>query len=217
MATTRRSPRTRQRASSPAGRRVKVGLTQMACGPNANANLTRQLALAGRAVADGAQIICTQELFRSQYFCQSEDHACFGLAETIPGPSTDAFQQFAEEARRRRRRLALREARRRALPQHRGHHRRRRIAARHLPQDAHPRRSALLREVLLHAGRHRLPGVEDEVRHDRRADLLGPVVSRRRRASRRCRAPRSSSTRRPSAGIRRRRSSTARRSTSRGK
>ncbi len=79
------------------GRLVKVGLTQMACGPNANANLTRQLALAGRAAADGAQIICTQELFRSQYFCQSEDHACFGLAETIPGPSTNAFQQFAKK------------------------------------------------------------------------------------------------------------------------
>ena len=68
----------------------------MACGPNANANLTRQLALAGRAAADGAQIICTQELFRSQYFCQVEDHGCFDLAETSPGPSTDAFQQFAK-------------------------------------------------------------------------------------------------------------------------
>lgn len=69
----------------------------MACGPNANANLTRQLALAGRAADRGARIICTQELFRSQYFCQSEDHDCFGLAEPIPGPSTDAFQQFARE------------------------------------------------------------------------------------------------------------------------
>ena len=96
MATPRRSSRARHSASSSNGRLVKVGLTQMACGPNANANLTRQLALAGRAAADGAQIICTQELFRSQYFCQSEDHGCFDLAETIPGPSTDAFQQFAK-------------------------------------------------------------------------------------------------------------------------
>ncbi len=96
MATTRRSPRTRRHASKSTGRVVKVGLTQMACGSNANANLTRQLALAGRAAANGAEIICTQELFRSQYFCQSEDHGCFALAETIPGPSTDAFQQFAK-------------------------------------------------------------------------------------------------------------------------
>ena len=96
MATTRRPSHARRGASSSTGRLVKVGLTQMACGPNANANLTRQLALAGRAAADGAQIICTQELFRSQYFCQSEDHGCFALAEPIPGPSTDAFQQFAK-------------------------------------------------------------------------------------------------------------------------
>ena len=69
----------------------------MACAPDPKANLTRQLALATRAATSGAQIICTQELFRSQYFCQSENHDCFGLAETIPGPSTDAFQRFARK------------------------------------------------------------------------------------------------------------------------
>ncbi len=99
MATTRR---TAARAATSAtthssSRLVKVGLTQMACGTSARANLTRQLALAQRAVERGAQIICTQELFRSQYFCQSENHDCFGFAETIPGPSTDAFQQFAKK------------------------------------------------------------------------------------------------------------------------
>src|SRR6266478_4679836 len=45
----------------------------------------------------GAQIICTQELFRSQYFCQVEDHRFFKLAETIPGPSTDAFSKLAKK------------------------------------------------------------------------------------------------------------------------
>ena len=69
----------------------------MACGPDPKANLARQLALANRAVAKGAEIICTQELFRSQYFCQSEDHGCFALAEPIPGPSTDAFQKLAKQ------------------------------------------------------------------------------------------------------------------------
>ena len=68
----------------------------MACGPDPKANLARQLALANRAAAKGAEIICTQELFRSQYFCQSEDHGCFALAEPIPGPSTDAFQKLAK-------------------------------------------------------------------------------------------------------------------------
>ncbi len=62
----------------------------MACGPDPAVNLERQLALAGRAMKGGARIFCTQELFRSQYFCQVEDHRFFALAESIPGPSTDA-------------------------------------------------------------------------------------------------------------------------------
>ena len=49
----------------------------------------------GQAIGRGAQIICTQELFRSQYFCQIEDHRFFQLAETIPGPSTDALCAIA--------------------------------------------------------------------------------------------------------------------------
>ena len=65
----------------------------MACGEEPGANLTRQLKLVDKAAAGGAQIICTQELFRSQYFCQVEDHRFFALAETIPGPSTDAFSK----------------------------------------------------------------------------------------------------------------------------
>jgi N-carbamoylputrescine amidase len=74
---------------------VRVGLTQMACGEDAGANLDRQVVLVERAAASGAQIICTQELFRSQYFCQVEDHRFFQLAEPIPGPSTEAFQSVA--------------------------------------------------------------------------------------------------------------------------
>jgi len=68
----------------------------MACGDDADDNLTRQLALAEQAAHGGAQIICTQELFRSKYFCQAEDHRFFQLAEPIPGPSTEAFQQLAK-------------------------------------------------------------------------------------------------------------------------
>jgi N-carbamoylputrescine amidase len=76
---------------------VKIGLMQSACSENPAANLKKTLSLAERAVAKGAQIICTQELFRSQYFCQSEDHKFFELAEKIPGPTTDAFQKFAKK------------------------------------------------------------------------------------------------------------------------
>src|SRR5580704_688397 len=78
---------------------VKLGLLQTACTPNPAANLRRTLALAERAAKEGAKIICTQELFRSRYFCQSENHDYFKLAESIPGPSTDAFQKLARRHR----------------------------------------------------------------------------------------------------------------------
>ena len=76
---------------------VTLGLLQTACSEDPEANLKRTLALAARAARAGAQIICTQELFRSQYFCQSEDHRNFSLAEKIPGPSTDAFRKLARK------------------------------------------------------------------------------------------------------------------------
>src|SRR5439155_4393768 len=47
------------------------------------------------AAGQGAKIICLPELFRSQYFCQSEDHKNFGLAEEIPGRSTSAVGDVA--------------------------------------------------------------------------------------------------------------------------
>ncbi|MBX3749465.1 MAG: carbon-nitrogen hydrolase [Opitutaceae bacterium] len=75
---------------------VTLGLLQHACTADPAANLKKTLALATQAAKRGAQIICTQELCRSQYFCQSEDHANFALAESIPGPSTRAFQQLAK-------------------------------------------------------------------------------------------------------------------------
>ncbi|MDB6015590.1 MAG: apolipoprotein acyltransferase [Pedosphaera sp.] len=76
---------------------VKLGLLQTSCSADPAANLKKTLALAERAARQGAQIICTQELFRSQYFCQSEDHKYFDLAEPIPGPSTKAFQKLAKK------------------------------------------------------------------------------------------------------------------------
>jgi N-carbamoylputrescine amidase len=76
---------------------VKLGLIQTTCSADLDANLKKTLAFAARAAQRGAQIICTQELFRSQYFCQSEDHKNFKLAEPIPGPSTDAFCKLARK------------------------------------------------------------------------------------------------------------------------
>ena len=61
--------------------KVTVGLLQHACSDDPAANLKKALTLAERAAKRGANIICTQELFRSQYFCQAENHDYFKLAE----------------------------------------------------------------------------------------------------------------------------------------
>jgi len=76
---------------------IKLGLIQTEVSARPAANLKKTLALVERAAKSGAKIICTQELFRSQYFCQSEDHENFQLAEKIPGPTTDAFCKLAKK------------------------------------------------------------------------------------------------------------------------
>src|SRR6266852_9746741 len=80
-----------------AASKVRVGLIQMACESKPEANLKKAISRIGDAVKKGAQIVCLQELFRSQYFCQTEDIELFKLAETIPGPSTEVLSQFARQ------------------------------------------------------------------------------------------------------------------------
>ena len=77
--------------------KVTLGLIQTAVGPDPQSNLEKALARTIEAAKAGAQIICLQELFRSHYFCQVEDHKYFALAEEVPGPSTDAFCKVAHE------------------------------------------------------------------------------------------------------------------------
>jgi len=72
-----------------------IGLVQRAASPDPAANLQATLAALEQAADQGAQVLCTQELFRSQYFCQTEDTALFDLAEPIPGPSTEALAALA--------------------------------------------------------------------------------------------------------------------------
>ncbi len=81
----------------PAERIVTVGLTQFATVEDPKLNRATQVAMIEQAAKDGAQIICTQEMFTSQYFCQCEDHRFFSLAESIPGPSTDAISKVAKK------------------------------------------------------------------------------------------------------------------------
>jgi N-carbamoylputrescine amidase len=77
--------------------RVVLGLIQARCSANPDENFSRMIGRISEAADKGAQIICTPELFRSQYFCQSEDHDNFRIAEKIPGPSTDALRKLARK------------------------------------------------------------------------------------------------------------------------
>jgi N-carbamoylputrescine amidase len=76
---------------------VKVGLVQMSCTGNPEENFQKAIDKTRDAAKKGAQIVCLQELFRSLYFCDVEDYENFKLAESIPGPSTDALSKLAAE------------------------------------------------------------------------------------------------------------------------
>ncbi len=76
---------------------MTLGLVQSACSDDPAQNMATAIAGIRDAAKRGAQIICLQELFTSLYFCQSEDHRFFDLAEPIPGPSTATLGALAKE------------------------------------------------------------------------------------------------------------------------
>ena len=78
-------------------RSFRIGLVQTACSMDTGENLAKAVEKTREAADRGAQIICLQELFRSQYFCREEDAALFDLAEPIPGPSTETLTKLAKE------------------------------------------------------------------------------------------------------------------------
>ena len=69
----------------------------MSCSPEPEENLARAIAKMREAAKQGANIVCLPELFLTQYFCQREDAALFDLAESIPGPTTQALAPVARE------------------------------------------------------------------------------------------------------------------------
>ena len=77
--------------------KYNVGIIQMTCSADPAANTEKAIAKIREAAKLGANVICTQELFRSQYFCQVEDTALFDLAEPIPGPTTATLSKLAKE------------------------------------------------------------------------------------------------------------------------
>lgn len=76
---------------------VQIGLIQMTCSAVPAENVAKAVERIRAAAGLGAQIICLQELFTSLYFCQAEKHEYFGLAESIPGPTTDQLCALAGE------------------------------------------------------------------------------------------------------------------------
>jgi N-carbamoylputrescine amidase len=83
--------------SRPPSKPFKLGLIQMRCSTDPEANLRRGVELLHEAAGRGAQVACLPELFKTQYFCQVEDHKYFDLAEPIPGPTTRALTAVAKE------------------------------------------------------------------------------------------------------------------------
>jgi len=77
--------------------KFRAGLIQMSCSRDPNQNLAKAEWKIREAAGRGAQIICLQELFRSEYFCREEDAGQFALAEPVPGPSTERLGAMAKE------------------------------------------------------------------------------------------------------------------------
>src|SRR5690349_5675130 len=76
---------------------VRIALVQMSCSADLQKNLSKAVSLVEKAAAKGAKIISLQELFRSEYFCKTEESKNFDLAETIPGPSTEVLSKLAKK------------------------------------------------------------------------------------------------------------------------
>ena len=77
--------------------KFRIGLVQMSCSLDPDENLAKAESRIQDAARRGAQIVCLQELFRSQYFCREEDARLFDLAEPIPGPSTERLAAVAKK------------------------------------------------------------------------------------------------------------------------
>jgi N-carbamoylputrescine amidase len=81
----------------PQPRKFGLGLVQMRMTPNAEDNMAAAERGIRQAAKQGSQVVCLPELFRSPYFCQTEDHVHFDLAEAVPGPTTERLGKLAAE------------------------------------------------------------------------------------------------------------------------
>ena len=78
-------------------KKTTIGLIQTKVFDNQNKNIENSVIKIKEAAKKKAKIICLPELFLSPYFCQSENHAKFKLAEKIPGRLSDIYCKLAKE------------------------------------------------------------------------------------------------------------------------
>ncbi len=78
-------------------RHIKIGLVQSACTGDHERDIGKAISGIREAAANGARVICLQELFGSLYFCDDEDYANFKLAEPVPGPTTARLREISKE------------------------------------------------------------------------------------------------------------------------
>jgi N-carbamoylputrescine amidase len=76
---------------------LNIGLVQQSCCADRKTNVGKSIAAIRRCAAQGAKLVALKELHTGLYFCQTEDTACFDLAEPVPGPSTELFGSLAKE------------------------------------------------------------------------------------------------------------------------
>ncbi len=79
--------------------KIRVAAVQMRAGEQREPNVEQAVAGIRSAAAQGAQLVCLQELFATPYFCQVEDASIFDLAEPVDGPTNRAIAAAAREAR----------------------------------------------------------------------------------------------------------------------
>ncbi|MEI6729947.1 MAG: carbon-nitrogen hydrolase [Pseudomonadota bacterium] len=72
-----------------------VGLIQMQMSADVNANVAKACSMLEDAGDMGVNVVCLPELFRSLYFCQSENPANFDLAETLPSATSNLLSEIA--------------------------------------------------------------------------------------------------------------------------
>ena len=78
-------------------KKVKIGIIQSKISVNSQKNIQSIIRNIRKAASKKAKIICVPELFLSNYFCQTENHSNFKLAEKIPGKTSKIFCDLAKE------------------------------------------------------------------------------------------------------------------------